>query len=62
MTYKIISNKGICGKKQGETITAKELDDNKANIDALVNGGHIVKQVSPVKPLQEGAKKPTWQE
>jgi len=62
MTYKIISSKGICGKKQGDTITTKELDDNKANIDALVSGGHIVKQASPVKPQQEGAKKPTWQE
>lgn len=62
MTYKVTSGRGVCGKKQGETLTSQELEDAGANIEALVSGGHIVKQTNSVKPAQEGAKKTTWQE
>lgn len=63
MTYKVISRREVCGKKQGEILTLKELKDAGANIDALIASGHIqAGQASPaiqtpIKPaLQEGAK------
>ncbi len=57
MTYKVISDREVCGKKQGEILTLKELEDVKANIDALIVGGHIEATQPTIKPAQEGAKK-----
>lgn len=57
MTYKVISDREVCGKKQGEILTLKELEDVKANIEALIVGGHIEATQPTIKPAQEGAKK-----
>ena len=57
MTYKVISDREVCGKKQGEILTLKELEDAGANIDALIVGGHIEGNQPTIKPAQEGAKK-----
>lgn len=59
MAYKVISGREVCGKKQGEILTLKELEDEGANIDALIVGGHIAASTttqSVTKPAQEGAK------
>ena len=60
MAYKVISGREVCGKKQGEVLTLKELEDAGANIDALIASGHIqASQASQptIKPaLSEGAK------
>jgi len=57
MTYKVISDREVCGKKQGEILTLKELKDAGANIDALIVGGHLEIANKPtIKPAQEGAK------
>jgi hypothetical protein len=57
MTYKVISDREVCGKKQGEIITLKELEDANVNIDALIVAGHIASNQPTIKPAQEGAKK-----
>ena len=41
MAYKVISGREVCGKKQGEILTLKELENAGANIDALIASGHI---------------------
>ena len=56
MTYKVISDREVCGKKQGEILTLKELEGAGANIDALIVGGHIEAIKPTIKPAQEGAK------
>jgi len=59
MAYKVISGREVCGKKQGEVLTLKELEDAGANVDALIVSGHIqASQASQpiIKPAQEGAK------
>jgi len=59
MAYKVISGREVCGKKQGEVLTLKELEDAGVNIDALIVSGHIqASQASQpvIKPAQEGAK------
>jgi hypothetical protein len=56
MTYKVISDREVCGKKQGEILTLKELEDAGANIDALIVGGHLEASKPTIKPAQEGAK------
>ena len=56
MTFKVISDREVCGKKQGEILTLKELEDAGANIDALIVGGHLEASKPTIKPAQEGAK------
>lgn len=60
MAYKVISGREVCGKKQGEILTLKELENAGANIDALIASGHIQASQtsqSTIKPaLSEGAK------
>lgn len=56
MTFKVISDREVCGKKQGEILTLKELEDVGANIDALIVAGHLEAQKPTTKPAQEGAK------
>jgi hypothetical protein len=41
MSYKNTSDREVCGKKPGESITEKELADYGANIDALIDAGTI---------------------
>jgi hypothetical protein len=57
MAYKVISDRVVCGKKQGEILALKELEDAAANIDALIASGHLSKTEQTIKPAQEGAKK-----
>ena len=59
MAYKVISGREVCGKKQGEILTLKELENAGANIDALIASGHIQASSATqpvIKPAQEGAK------
>ncbi len=57
MAYKVISGREVCGKKQGEILTLKELENAGANIDALIASGHIQPSQPTIKPaLSEGAK------
>jgi hypothetical protein len=57
MSYKVISDRVVCGKTQGEILTLKELEDAGTNIEALIAGGHIEANQPTIKPAQEGAKK-----
>ena len=50
MAYKITSDRLDCAKKQGDSITDKELLAMGANIDALVAGGHIADDAAAVTP------------
>ena len=62
MAYKVISGREVCGKKQGEILTLKEIEDAGANSDALIASGHIQASQPTIKPaLSEGAKK-LWSE
>jgi len=57
MAYKVISGREVCGKKQGEILTLKEIEDAGANSDALIASGHIQASQPTIKPaLSEGAK------
>jgi hypothetical protein len=62
MTYKVISRREVCGKKQGEILTLKELQNAGANIEALIASGHIqagqASPVSPVSPVSPAVQKP----
>lgn len=56
MTYTVISDLEVCNKVKGEKLTDKELLEAGANIDALVESGHIVSDVSGKStPAPEGA-------
>ena len=57
MEYIIISNFTVCGKTKGAALTAKDLLEAGANIDALINAGHIQAKATPMKPTQEGVIK-----
>jgi len=57
MEYIIISHLTVCGKKNGETLTTKDLLEAGANIDALIFAGHIQAKAITVKPTQEGVIK-----
>jgi hypothetical protein len=41
MTYTVISNREVCGKIKGDTITAKELQDAGISAETLIAGNHI---------------------
>jgi len=51
MSYKNTSDREVCGKKPGETITEKELAEYGANIDALVESGTISTSNTSFKPV-----------
>jgi len=58
MAYKVISGRSVCGKKQGDTITLKEIEDAGASVEILVAGGHIQATQTTIKSaLSEGADK-----
>lgn len=60
MAYKITSNRLDCAKKQGDSLTDKELLDMGANVDALISGGHISSDMQKTPIVEEGATA-TWQ-
>lgn len=60
MAYKITSDRLDCAKKQGDSLTDKELLDMGANIDALISGGHIASDMQKITIVEEGATA-TWQ-
>ena len=41
MTYTIISNREVCGKTTGDTLTAEELQDAGVSAETLIAGNHI---------------------
>jgi hypothetical protein len=41
MTYTVISNREVCGKTKGDTLTAKELQDAEVSSETLIAGNHI---------------------
>jgi hypothetical protein len=53
MTYKITSDRLDCAKSQGDSITEKELLEMGANIEALIEGGHIESDAAKTKPIVE---------
>ena len=57
MAYTVISDREVCGKKKGESITDKELVDVGVSAQALISANHIKtsNSVSPsIKPATEG--------
>lgn len=50
MNYTVISDLEVCGKFNGDTLTEKELIDAGANVDALIEAGHIVAASIATKP------------
>lgn len=62
MSYIVISDKTVCGKNKGDTLTNKELQDAGVSAEALIAGNHIkatnqeTKVVQSIKPeTKEGA-------
>lgn len=51
MSYKNTSDREVCGKKSGESITDKELAEYGANIDALIDAGTISSPNAQFKPV-----------
>lgn len=41
MSYEVIGDAKILGQEKGSKITKKSLEEHGANIDALIQGGHI---------------------
>ena len=61
MAYTITSDRLDCKKKQGDSITEKELSEMGANISALIAGGHITSDMAEKKTnVKEGATE-EWQ-
>jgi len=63
MTYTVISNREVCGKTTGDTLTAEELQDAGVSAEALIAGNHIkASNTAPQSPsitikAEEGATK-----
>jgi hypothetical protein len=63
MTYTIISNREVCGKTTGDTLTAEELQDAGVSAETLIAGNHIkASNTAPQIPsitikIEEGATK-----
>ena len=41
MSYIVISDKTVCGKNKGDTLTNKELQDAGVSAESLIAGNHI---------------------
>jgi hypothetical protein len=41
MSYTIISNKTVCGKTKGDSLTESELQDAGVSAETLIAGNHI---------------------
>lgn len=59
MNYKVISDRKVCGKKKGESLTEKEILENGGDAKHLVASGHIKSEKSEIHPsiIKEGAAK-----
>lgn len=63
MTYTVISNREVCGKAKGDTLTDKELQDAGVSTETLIAGNHIkasntAPQIPSIKTeTEEGATK-----
>ena len=63
MSYIVISDKTVCGKNKGDTLTNKELQDAGVSAEALIAGNHIkASNTAPQTPsikteTEEGATK-----
>lgn len=59
MSYKVISDRKVCGKKKGESITEKEILENGGDVKHLLASGHIKSEKSEQTPsiTKEGAAK-----
>ena len=53
MSYTIISDKTVCGKQKGDSLTDKELQEAGCNVEALVAAGHLVSAKSASKLATE---------
>lgn len=49
MNYTIASDLEVCGKFKGDSIAEKELVDAGANIEALIEAGHITAVLGATK-------------
>lgn len=56
--YTVISDLEVCGKFQGDSLTEEELTDAGANVEALIEAGHIAPLAKAVKnaPTEQGEK------
>ena len=52
MAYTITSNRLDCKKVEGDSITDKELLEMGANIEALIEGGHILGDATKASSTQ----------
>jgi hypothetical protein len=58
--FKVISDRKVCGKKKGDTITEKEILENGGDVKHLLTSGHIKSEKSETLPPsinKEGAAK-----
>lgn len=56
MSYTVISDLEVCGKSKGDSLTEKELIDAGANIDALIEAGHIKAVAVAKATIDQGEK------
>lgn len=58
MNYKVISDRKVCGKKKGDTLTEKEILESGGDVKHLLASGHIKSEKSESTPSinKEGAK------
>jgi hypothetical protein len=59
MSYTVISDRKVCGKKKGDTLTEKEILENGGDAKHLLASGHIKSEKSVTTPsiIKEGAAK-----
>ena len=59
MSYKVISDRQVCGKKKGESLTEKEILENGGDVKHLFASGHFKSEKSETQPsiTKEGAAK-----
>lgn len=58
MSYQIVSDRKVCNKAKGETLSDKEILDAGVSVEALIAGNHIKSSNTPsIKTATEGATK-----
>ena len=50
MSYTIASDLKVCGKNKGDSITKEELLKAGANINALIESGHLKSDIAALTP------------
>lgn len=53
MKYKVISNKKVCGKVNGESLTEDDIISAGGNVEFLLAAGHISKDGKTPKVVEE---------